>query len=92
MSNIFEMTKKEYLQMVYDSLTEHKKEIWLDQIEKPEGWIKTRIQVEIAKHKVAIIDAIWTGINVSNEVLKDYPDIIEKFKNEIEENKLLKAI
>jgi len=80
MKNIFEVTKKEYLNGIYNTLSEHKKEIWLDQIEKPEGWIRTRIQTEIAKHKVAIMDAIWTGLNVSNEVLKDYPDIIEKLK------------
>lgn len=92
MKNIYEITKKEYLEDVYNGLSEHKKEIWNNQIESPEGWIRIRKETEIAKHKVSVMNAIWLGENVSDEVLKEYPDIKEKFKNEIEENKYLKAI
>jgi len=93
MKELFEITKNKYLENVYNGLSEHKKEIWEDQINKPDGWIKIRIEdAEIAKHKVAIMDAIWVGLNVSDEVLKDYPDIIERFKNEIKENNLLRVV
>lgn len=86
MLKTYEMTNKEYFKNFYNSLSEFRKEIFKEQEEKPEGWTWTMRTTETAKHKVAIIDAIWTGINVSEKVLKDYPDIKEQFKKEIEEN------
>lgn len=88
MKEIYEMTKEEYLNNFYNTLSDHKKEVWKEQMERPQNWSWTMTIVEKAKHKVAIRNAIWIGKIVSDEVLKDYPDLVEQFKKEIEENKL----
>lgn len=92
MKNVYEMTKKEYLDSVYEGLSEHRQEVWQEQLKNPDRWIWPSFETEIAKHKVAIIDAIWIGINVEQNVLKDYPNIIERFSKEIEENKIKPAM
>ena len=73
---------------VYNKLNEVKKEEFKDQVKKPQNWTWTIPEVETAKHKVSIMDLIWSGINPPKRVLSCYPDIIKKFKKEIEENDL----
>ncbi|MBN1076005.1 hypothetical protein DVV91_16920 [Clostridium botulinum] len=88
--NLYEMTKNEVLEMEYNKLNKQMQEIWNQQLKNPNGWTKTKFERVIAEHKVAIMDAIWTGKIIDDKVLNDYSDIQERFKKEIGENKNIK--
>lgn len=85
---LYEVTKKEYLNNIYQTLEGVQKHKWEEQIKNNKVDDFSFLSKCLAKHKVSIINAIWEGKNVSIEVLKDYPEIQEEFKKEIEENKI----
>lgn len=87
MNEIYNMTQDRYLKEIYNTLDGHSKYRWDEQIKNNKIDNFSFLSICIAKHKVAIYDAIWEGINVSDNILKDYPDIINEFEKEINENK-----
>lgn len=90
MEEIYNITKDIYLNGIYDTLEGHQKYRWDEQIKSNKIDNFSFLSVCIAKHKVSVLNAIWEGINVSDDVLKDYPNIITEYKKEIKENKNMK--